>query len=161
MSKLTANIIIDAPPSEVWKSIGNVGEVHKWHPVVKTSPVLTDNATGIGATRMCNFHDGTSVVEKVIAIDEGKSVTLELSEFSMPFNTAHGVVTLVELDGGRTRVEMDFEYTTKYGPVGWLMDAAMIRPMMTKMFDKVLGGLKHHVQTGDYIGEDGPVQQAA
>ncbi len=46
------------------------------------------------------------------------------------------------------------DYDPKFGPVGWLMDAVMMRPMMAGMFDQVLAGLEHHLRTGEIVVDD-------
>ena len=84
MSQLTATAIVRAPVSRVWDTISDVGTVKDWHPKVKHSPVLSAESTGVGATRRCEFYDGTSVVEQVTEAVEGRLLRVVLSEFSMP-----------------------------------------------------------------------------
>jgi hypothetical protein len=45
--------------------------------------------------------------------------------------------------------------------LGRLIGAGVMRPMMQRMFKRVLGGLDLHVRTGALIGKDGkPVPQS-
>lgn len=157
MSIVSTEITIDAPTSQVWDALKNVGDVHKWHPKVKTSPLLSASGEGVGASRQCNFYDGTSVVETVTAMEDGKWLEIALSDFSMPLSRAEVRIDLQPTADNKTILRFAMDYDTKYGPIGWLMDAAMINPMMNKMFKTIVGGLDHHVVTGELVGEDGAV----
>lgn len=160
MGTLSIERIIHAPREAVWKAIADVGYIHNWHPKVKASPVLSSSGTGVGAKRRCEFYDGSSVVEEVVAVEEGRSVRLSLSEFSMPFSRAAAVLEVEDVGDDKARITMTMDYETRYGPVGWLMDAAMIKPMMTSMLGEVLAGLDHHLRTGEYVGADGAAAAA-
>lgn len=39
----------------------------------------------------------------------------------------------------------------KFGPVGALMDQAMVKPQFAKSFEGILAGLKHHCETGEMV----------
>ena len=55
--------------------------------------------------------------------------------------------------GDETQVTMTMDYEMKYGPLGWLMNAVMLRPILGKLFASVLVGLDHHLVTGELVGE--------
>lgn len=153
MSQLSSTKTVRAPITRVWEVLADVGTIDQWHPGVERSPVLSNSPRGLGATRRVELYDGTSAVEKVTSLDEGRSLTLTMSEFSMPFT--RGAATFeVEADGpDSTRVTMTLEYEMKYGPFGWLMNALMLRPIIGKLLSSVLAGLDHHLVTGEPIGK--------
>ena len=152
---------VNAPAERVWEVISDYGGVHKFHPMVKTSPILTKNARGLGAKRRCEFYDRTSVVEEITKWDEGKSISVVLSEASMPLKRANATIRISPINGDSSEVTLAMDYDVKYGSMGKLMDMLMMRRMMQKMFFKVLKGLEHHVVTGELIGENGvPVTRA-
>ncbi|MEZ4361955.1 MAG: SRPBCC family protein [Kofleriaceae bacterium] len=155
MSTLTRARVIPAPSSKVWAVLRDFAGVHRWHPKVETSPLLSDNNEGLGATRVCHFYDGTSVKERVVEYREGESMKIELSEFSMPLHRASATLTVRATSTKMTEVTMQMDYDVKFGPLGWIMSSLMIQPMMGKMFEKVLGSLEHHLVTGELIGRDG------
>jgi ribosome-associated toxin RatA of RatAB toxin-antitoxin module len=154
MSSVTKTIIVATTPAKAWALISDVSTVQKWHPKVDTSPVLSESSVGIGATRRCNFYDGTSVVEEVVDQEPGKFLKVELSEFSMPLSSASAELGLRSLSSDRTEVSISMEYETKFGPIGWVMDAVMMKSMMGKVFEQVLDGLKHHLETDELIPQD-------
>jgi uncharacterized protein YndB with AHSA1/START domain len=153
MTIISATREISAPASIVWGAIADIGGIHKWHPKVQQSPLLSANSQGIGASRRCEFYDNTSVVEEVIAWVEGESLTMELSEMSMPLNKAHATLRVTPKSASAAEISMEMDYAVKYGPLGWVMDAVMMRRMMGQMFDLILSGLDHHLTTGDLVSE--------
>ena len=155
MSQLSSTKAVRAPLTRVWETIADVGTIAAWHPGVERSPVLSDHRTGLGAVRRVELYDGTSAVEEVTSLDEGRSLTVTMSEFSMPLS--RGAATFeVEADGDeRTLVTMTMDYEMKYGPLGWLINAVMLRPIIGKLLASVLSGLDHHLVTGDHIGQNG------
>ncbi|MBN4049460.1 SRPBCC family protein [bacterium AH-315-N03] len=154
MSQLSRTATVRAPLARVWETIADVGTIAEWHPGVERSPVLSADRTGLGAIRRVELYDGTSAVEEVTSLDEGRSITLSMSDFTMPLS--RGAATFeVEADGDdRTLVTMTMDYEMKYGPLGWLMNAVMLRPIMGKILASVLSGLDHHLVTGEHIGQN-------
>lgn len=161
MSKLARTTIVNASKSATWKVIKDFGGVHRWHLKVKTSPVLSTHNEGLGAKRVCNFYDGTSVCEEIVQYTDGASLTVELTEFAMPLKYATATLSVRELGPERTEVTLELDYQVKYGPVGWVMNNVMIQPMMGKTFAQVLDGLGHHLVTGETVGEQGITPAAA
>ncbi len=153
MNSVTVTRIVRAPLSEVWAEVSDVTTVVDWHPAVRTVDLLSDRPTGLDAARRCNFHDGTSVVERVVAIEEGRRLKLVLSEFSMPIHRFEAEITLSESSDG-TQVTFVLSYEMKYGVLGSLMNALMVKGQMAKLMGSVLGGLDHHVRTGEIVGAD-------
>jgi uncharacterized protein YndB with AHSA1/START domain len=154
MNQLSTTATIHTPINLVWETIADVGKIAEWHPGVAQSPVLADNRTGLGATRRVEHYDGSTVVEKVTSLEEHRSVTVTMSEHTMPLSL--GVATFaVEADGDdRTLVTMTMDYEMKYGPLGWLLNAVMLRRIMVKLLASVLAGLNHHLVTGEHIGQN-------
>lgn len=155
MSNITRSVIVQASTQQVWAILGDFGGVHRWHPKVETSPITNDISEGLGAERICNFYDGTSVKEEIVEYREGEMLKVVLSEFSMPLNHGEATISLRKLSDEETEVSFSMDYEVKYGPLGWVMNSLMMTPMMGKMFEQVLGALDHHVVTGELIGRDG------
>ena len=57
---------------------------------------------------------------------------------------------------------MYMNYRPKFGPVGKLVNALMIKPMTRRTLSNVLEGLDRHVVTGEHVGKNGaPILQRA
>ena len=161
MSNLSKSIVIDASPEQVWAVLKDFGGVHRWHPKVERSPLTGARNEGLGAGRVCHFYDGTSVREQVVEYAEGERMRVELSEFSMPLHRAEATLALRALGQGRSEVTFSMDYDVKFGPLGWVMNSLMMQPMLGKLFEQILEGLRHHVTTGELVGRDGERQGVA
>ena len=155
MSQISKTATVHAPVARVWETVADVGSIAAWHPGVERSPVLSNHRSGLGATRRVELYDGSSAVEEVTSMEEGRALTVTMSEHSMPLS--RGAATFeVKADGDeRTLVTMTMDYDMKYGLLGALMNAVMLRPIIGKLLASVLSGLDHHLVTGENVGEGG------
>lgn len=156
MQTLSVSKIIKHDITTVWNTISDIGAIHKFHPLVKSSPLLSQQETGLACIRRCDFHDGTSIVEKVIDFEQEKTIKFELSQMSMPMTKAFARMTVIRIDDDTTEFEIKMTYEMKYGLLGKIM-GVMMKPMMKGMFKKVIKGLGDHLSTGYIIGKDGKV----
>ena len=58
--------------------------------------------------------------------------------------------------GATSDVSFSMDFVVQCGPVGWLMGAVMMKPMMRGITRDVLNGLAFHVTTGNTIGSEMP-----
>ncbi|MCZ6882715.1 MAG: SRPBCC family protein [Gammaproteobacteria bacterium] len=142
----------------IWKSLDDFGGIYKYNPGVKSSEILGNKKTGLGAHRQCNFYDGTSLKERITHYDEGRSYSFELSDFAMPLKTASSHVEVIPRGANSSSLSITLKFDPKFGPVGWLMGKLLIRPMLKKMLNGLLKGLDDHIRTGRIVGSDGELQ---
>ena len=156
----TLEVTRDIPFStqRAWDAFSDVGEIYRFHPVVERSPVHGDKRRGVGAKRVCHFYDGNHITEKVVHWHEGQSMEVEVTEGSMPVKSARARLSVEPRPEG-SRVRMRLEYTPKWGVVGQVMDAVMMRRMFRRMAESILLGLETHLRTGAIIGRDGQPEQ--
>ena len=161
MTIATHTRIIEKSAADVWRVLADFAHVDLHHPRVERVSMLSDAQRGIGTARVCHFYDGTSVAETVTDWVEGESFRVELSGFSMPLTHADAEM-LVKADGpSRSSVTITMNFQMKGGALGRVAGTLVVRPMMQRMFKRVLNGLDLHVRTGVSIGKDGkPVVQA-
>ncbi len=161
MSKVTVSRNLSIPADRAWEVLADFSGIHRFHPAVEHSPLLGEQNGGLGAERRCDFYDGNSVTERVIGWEDGKSMTIEVTEGSMPLACAEGTLS-VEPRGTGSRVTMAMVYKPKYGPFGAIMDTLMMRPNFRKLLARVLEGMEIYATTGLEIGKDGkPIAMAA
>lgn len=146
---------INLPAEDVWRHLADFSGIARFHPFVETADQLSENNEGVGARRRCNFYDGKSVVERVLEWEPGRRQKIELSEMPMPMKRAVAEFALVQRGERDTDVSITMFFTPKYGLLGALMGAVMMKPMMRKIFAQVLQGLEHHARTGELIGKGG------
>ena len=146
---------IPAPAKDVWPALAAYESVHHYHPLVERVSMSSEQQRGIGASRTCHMYDGTAVDEVVVDWQEGQGYKVELSNFSMPLKSATATLQVRSTGERSSEVSIVMDFVVKGGPFGWVMGQLLMKPMMRRMFGKVLRSLEHHVLTGDLIGKDG------
>lgn len=159
MIQVEKTVLIKGNEKKVWDIISYTDGIFNYHPLVKKSPLLSKNQKGVGASRRCEMYDGTSVVETVLEWNEGESIKFELSEFKLPFESAHATMSIKRVDAQSSNVTIQMTYKMKFGFIGSIMGRFMIKPIMRMTFSKVLKSLNDHVKTGKLIGEKGVLLQ--
>lgn len=143
MSIVTVTRTLPVDVRSTWAALADFGGIHRFHPYVDRSPLLNDTARGEGAERRCEFSDGNHICERVIQWDEGKSMTVDIYDGSMPLARAQGSFTVTPTDSGTgSLVSFTMDYKPKMGPLGAVMDALMMRRKFRKMMNEILEGLE-------------------
>lgn len=155
MIKAKKVVSLNVPAEKVWSVISQFQNVQHFHPLVEKSPMLSQHNEGVGAKRRCEFYDKTSVVEEITHWEEGRSFTVELTEASMPLKKATASLSVRQINKKSSEISLEMDYVVKGGPLGWVMGTVMMRPMMQKMFTKVLKALEYHCVTGKLVGKEG------
>ena len=145
---ITSEIEINASKEKVWQVLSLIGEIEKFHPLVKKSCAITNAKSGLGAKRHCELLPMGQMEEEVVEWNEGKSFVLEVIGGKMlpPYCFMKGKIDLVE-SNEKTKVTFSFSYQLKYGMLGDLMNAMLIRPQFKKAPPKYVSGLKEYVET--------------
>lgn len=140
---------------KAWAAISKMGAVEDWHPNVARVEVLTPHDTGIGASRRVEFHDGNSVVETVVEESAQQYTTVEMTEAPM-MNKALVTIRTAERTDETTDVTFSIDYSLKFGPVGWLLSALMMKRLFRNVFGVALAGLSYHLETGEPVKDSVP-----
>ena len=151
---------MDSNAATIWRYLDDFGSIYKYHPGVESSEILGKKITGPGAIRQCNFYDGTSIKEKISHYDEGRSYTLELSDYAMPFKSAEAHMEVTPTSADKSKLSISLKFVPKFGPIGWLMGKLLMKPMMTKALKDLTKGLDDHIRTGQFIGSKGKLLTA-
>ncbi|WP_149304488.1 SRPBCC family protein [Pareuzebyella sediminis] len=141
---------INASKEKVWEVLSPIGDIEKFHPLVKKSHAISTVKSGMGAKRHCELLPMGQMVEEVVQWDEGSSFILQVIGGKMlpPYRFMEGKVDLIEI-GKKTKVTFSFSYQLKYGILGRLMNALLIRPQFKKAPPQYVAGLKEYVEKLD------------
>ncbi len=157
----TSSTIVDAPQDKVWGTLADLGSIYKWNPGVTHSHSTSDETQGEGATRHCDLDDKNYLKERAFDWREGESFKIDVTESTMPLES--NIVTFqiaptgdAAPDGAGTRVSVTADYKLKFGIIGALMDVLFAKRQMQQAFDDMMAGLKHHIETGEEIGDAVP-----
>lgn len=163
MTTVKKSIIIQAPTEEVWNVLADFGGIQVFHPGLHASRQLTASNSGLGAERQCDLDDsGTWIRERIIDWTDGQSFTLEIfdGKKTPPFRTATTSFSVTPATTG-SRVALQLDYELKGGPIGRLMDRALVRGRLGPALDGLLAGLKRHVETGETVTASTPLDHGA
>ncbi|MCP4432857.1 MAG: SRPBCC family protein [Gammaproteobacteria bacterium] len=149
-------IRVNISATEIWQVLGDFSSVEKFATTIKSSPIVNDINSGVGAKRLCTFNDGSSLVEEITEFHDGQGYRMELSEFSLPLKSMHAEMSVKEIDANSSVLYMSSDFIVKGGPFGWLMGHFIMRPVMKGVFKKLLTGLAYHCETGKLVGEKLP-----
>ena len=111
--------------------------------------------TNVPGMEVCELLPMGAIEETAVEWHDGESYVVSITPMAKapPFKQARARLALKEENGG-TRASMNVEYTLKYGVLGKLMDALMVRSQFQKAIPGVLRGLKHYTETGEEVTPD-------
>ncbi|MCL1127164.1 SRPBCC family protein [Shewanella surugensis] len=154
MSTVTVTQLFNVDIETVWAQIADVTLISNWHPSVDYADLLSPHASGMGATRRCNFYDGTNVIEEVVNLDrKHHSFSLQIREFKGPINRFDSHWTLRSTPSGATQITVVMDYDMKLSILGAAMNVLMIKGNMAKRLNKLMQALGHHLKTGELIDQ--------
>ena len=148
MTVLENQIRIEASPEKVWSVLASLDALAAYDPGVSRSEiVLSASKQGPGAARKCDLAPGGWFKERVGTWRPNEAISFELYECTLPVRALRHSYTLVS-DGGGTVVRQRMEYELKFGPLGRLLDALVVRRKWNAGIRGFFSGLKKHVESG-------------
>ena len=147
---------VNVPTTKIWEVLRDFSSIERFAPTIKTSPIVNDKSSGLGAKRLNTFYNGSSLIEEIVDYQEGKGFKVELTEYSLPLKSLNAEMKVEEIDANASNIYMSMDYVVKGGPAGWLMGFVMMRPMMKGIIKKTLTGLAYNSATGKLVGSKLP-----
>lgn len=144
MTAFEEEIIINAPVTAVWEVLADIGTIARWNPGLRSSETI-NAINGLGAQRMCVISRTQWLTEEVVAFRPQQEITFQITRTTLPFKVARIHFGLSEVSSG-TRVTVSPRYSLKYGILGTLLDAFMVRSAYRKGMIDLLEGLKTHLE---------------
>ncbi len=142
MATIRNEIIISASIEKIWQALSEIDWLEKYDPTVKKSTALTPLKSGIGAKRRVEMLDGKSWFEEsVTEFKVNEALTYELTACSFPVHKLKHRYRF-EIVGGQAKVKQTMDYTVKFGLLGKVLDALMIRRQSDNGIKKFFAGLK-------------------
>jgi len=145
---ITAQTEINAEKDKVWNVLRSIGEIKNFHPLIKNSYSSTSQQNGLGAKRICELIPMGQMVEEVVEWNEGHSFVMQVIGGKMlpPYRYMRGEINLTE-QNGKTKVTFSFSYRLKFGFLGQIMNALIIKPQFKNAPPKYVNGLKEYVES--------------
>jgi ligand-binding SRPBCC domain-containing protein len=147
MTVLENEIRIEAPPERVWSVLASLDALADYDPGVSKAEIVTETKQGPGAARRCDLAPGGWFKERVVAWRANEALSFELYECTLPVRALRHSYTLVP-DAGGTIVSQRMEYRLKFGLLGKLLDALVVRKKWDAGIHGFFSGLKRYVESG-------------
>ncbi len=152
MTKVSGQIVIDAPAERVWEVLADFGGVQKWAPGVAKSYSTSNSNSGSDAARHCDIPGFGGVEEFVTEWSEGVGFTYRVEPFGLIDESSS--TWRITPQGDKTLVHTELNVNMRFGVFGSLMEKLFVRRKIEKGTRNGLEGLKQHVKTGELIGTD-------
>jgi carbon monoxide dehydrogenase subunit G len=153
---------INASKGKVWDALADFGNVQQMSPNIVKSYIISDENTGLGAQRHCDFAQmGASVDEKIIEWNEGESMRIQLyNPKKLPMINEMEAFFQLESQDENTLLKGTFEYNMT-GAMGNIMNGLLMKKMNIKTWVTFMAGIKEHVETGEKIDKKSVLNLAA
>ncbi len=146
MRKIANEITIDSNIEKIWEILSNPEMLDQYDPTVKKSSLISIEKTGLGAKRKVDMQDGKNwFEEKITEFKPNQLLTYQLTDCSFPINGLKHSYSFEKV-GTQTKVKQLMEYTVKFGVLGKLLDALMIRKQTDSGIKKFFLGLKQFAE---------------
>jgi len=145
MTTIHHEIEAACPPSSVWAVLADLEAVQQYNPAVRTAVIRGSRRSGVGAERVCELLPKGRAVERVTHWEDGRAVGLEITESDWPIRFMRWV-TRIEPAGAGSRITQELEYAVKFGPVGWLLNALVMKRKLSATLDDVFARLARRAE---------------
>ena len=145
MSEFAVETVIHAPPEKVWAMLSDIGTISEWNPGVQASHTTSEQTGGVGACRHCDLGSAGYLDEEVVTWRENEAITFRIVGTNMPFDSAD-IRFLLDPHPNGTQVTCSPIYKLKFGPIGQLFDAVIVKRTYRNGMGDLLAGLKAHVE---------------
>lgn len=140
MTIITHELQCRATPETLWACLSDLTLVAQYNATVSTAKIHNGLASGVGAVRKCELKPKGAVVERVTLWEEFKALGLEIVESDWPITRMHWI-TKITPNGSGSTLSQRLEYDMKYGPLGALLNAIVMKRNVTGNVGKALEGL--------------------
>jgi len=145
-------IEINASKEKVWQALSKFGDICHAHPAVLTSNLTSEQETGLGTTRHCNFAMmGATSEERAIEWKEGEYLKIEAYELkNLPGIKTMTVDFAVRQKGDHAVLTSTMEYSMK-NPLFDVMNTVMMKRMNSQLLDGIVAGHKKYIEGGEIV----------
>ena len=148
--QLSKTITINTDRQSVWNVMRDFGNVYTWAPTVVESHSITPKETGVGAGRYCKIDGFGEIKEYVHEWNDGFGFVYDVSPIG-PLAKSYNSWTLTSAENDKTQLTVTFYYNLRFGVLGQLMHALMMRKKLEEGVQGAMEALKKRVETGELV----------
>ncbi len=145
MTTLEHQIIINAPKEKVFDALENLELVQEYNPSVLSARYISHDRAGVGAARECNLGKDGLIRERVTAVVDNQSISMELYEHNWPLEFMTWTTRLENVNGN-TLLSQSLEYKVKFGLLGALLDRLMMKNKLDSTIASVFESMKLYIE---------------
>lgn len=106
---------INASAAAAWELISDFENIHRFHPLLKTSGFIGGSCTHEpGATRQCEMLDGRILKEKITDWKENSHYSIEVYETSLPLKSSSATMGISVISADTSLAYMAIRLQAKY-----------------------------------------------
>jgi hypothetical protein len=143
--KLVERIVIDTPMHAVWDVMADFGSAAPWAPGMVHSSLIGDKKTGVGTHRVLRHVWGFKIEEIVTEWVEGAGYSFKLVKAPYPMRDVCET-WILRSDDKHTLLTITVSYAMRLGPIGFLLDALLVKFLVAREIRRGIFGLKHYVE---------------
>ena len=151
MTRIDHDFKADCTPQALWNALSDLTAVQHYNPTIASARLMTGSSMGIGATRWCDLKPKGRVVERVIHWEDGAAIGLEVAESDWPMRSMRWVTRISPEEGG-ARVTQHLDYEMKFGLLGMVLNALVLRRKLTANVGSALLGLISYAKGREIAG---------
>lgn len=136
---------IAAPASSVWEVLSDFYAVDRWAPLVWNVSVIGEAKPGLGAARHCDIRYLGGIDEVVTVWDEGRRLGYRVTPVG-PIGTSESLWEIESIGEKTARVALRLDYAMRFGAVGGLLNALLVRRVLARNVPGALGLLRRRVE---------------
>jgi len=146
MSKFQISRDVAAAPDVVWPVVSDVAGYGDVAPNISRVEIL--QGTRENLERRCYDLKGRGWNERCTFWDEGRAFAMEVDtqapDYPYPFKSLRGTWRIIPVGTG-SRIEMQFDFRVKYGPLGWIL-AGLMRPALNRICGQLMDNWEALIQ---------------
>ena len=140
---------VKAHAEVIWKVISDHDVFTAFAPAIDKAETISGKELGL--VRRMHHESGKVWEEKCIAWDERKSFTMELEtqDYILPVKKMQRTWSMEE-GAKNVTIRLKFEWVTKLGPLGFLLDKFRIHPMLDSYTRQFMDNFVAEIYTGEW-----------
>jgi len=143
MYSVTHATEVEASEAVVWRVLSDLEAASRWNPIFSASKVVGASRRGIGAVRESRLSEGDGHFnERVIDWSEGKWLTTEVTDTTLPLARATIMIGVEPAGAGRSALVVVMEYEPNRGALGRFGGVLALRGRLCRVSHKMIDGLK-------------------
>jgi len=144
--KLEERIVIESTRQAVWDVMADFGSAADWAPGMRRSSLRGELKTGVGTYRVMRHAWGFRIEEIVTHWTDCCGYSFKLVKAPFPMRDVCETWVLNEEDS-RAQLTITVSYNMRFGLIGALLDAVLVRFVVAREMHQGIWGLKQHVET--------------